>query len=515
MPRKFKIAFYILFLIIFLPTLIFSVFEMGNYSHYEKKIEEVIEKSLGTALYSLNLFTNDIINEWNRTISGELVNHNGKPDKNSGNLSQLPAIRYFFASENGKIQQTNSKIEKSEITEIEKILRDNESTIQKLKKYYKENDYKKPESFTMNNSDDILILFVCDLDGKLNVCGYVFDPKIFINDILGPKTQQTAGQDFNIFIFQKGNDTPVYVSDIHEEIAKKTSTEKIWLLPGFSSGISLKSSTISDIVKPRTQKFLYLGTSVTLALLLGVFMIFRTMRNQIELAQLKSEFISNVSHEIRTPLALIQMYVETLDMDRVKKEEKKKEYYNIILQETIRLSGIVNKILNFTRIEKGKREYQFSDTDVNAVVESIMSTYHFHLENRGFEYKTELSSDLPLIFADKEAISDSVINLIDNAVKYSGENKAITIKTGRLNDKIFIEVRDRGIGISEKDQKNIFDKFYRVTSGDLAYKAKGTGLGLTIVKHVMDAHHGEISLKSKQGEGSAFRLIFPQEGIMY
>ena len=246
-----------------------------------------------------------------------------------------------------------------------------------------------------------------------------------------------------------------------------------------------------------------------IVLLLAAWFVYRAVRQQIRLAQLKSDFVANVSHEIRTPLAIINMYSETLEMDRIKSEEKKHEYYKIINTETNRLSGIVNKILSFSKIESGKREYKFTETDVNEVVEQITNTYQHHFRNKGFTCNFSPGENLPVINSDGEAITDAVINLIDNAIKYSNEEKQIDLTTGQSKRNVFIEVKDYGIGINEKDQKLVFDKFYRATKGDLAYKAKGSGIGLSIVKHIMDAHEGTIDLISEVGKGSRFILNFP------
>jgi two-component system phosphate regulon sensor histidine kinase PhoR len=201
------------------------------------------------------------------------------------------------------------------------------------------------------------------------------------------------------------------------------------------------------------------------------------------------------------------MFAETLELGRVKTEEKKKEYYSILSNEANRLSRIVNKILNFSKMEAGKKTYSFSKVNINEVVQNIFSTYKFHLQNNGFSFSINSENNLPLIDADSEAISEALINLIDNAVKYSSEQKEIIINTGRSDGKIFVEVQDKGIGISQENQKRIYEKFFRVSTG-LVHNTKGTGLGLTIVKHIMDAHNGEIKLKSNPGKGSAFRLEF-------
>jgi two-component system phosphate regulon sensor histidine kinase PhoR len=203
------------------------------------------------------------------------------------------------------------------------------------------------------------------------------------------------------------------------------------------------------------------------------------------------------------------MYIETLEMGRVKSKEKIQEYYTVILNETSRLSAMVNRILSFSQIENNKRKYSFIETNINDIAEKTVATFRYTLENKGFSFVFEPDKELPLLMADREAIADAVVNLIDNAMKYSGDRKDIVMRTGKNGSSVFIEVEDHGIGIAEKNQKFIFDKFFRVTEKNLTNKVKGSGLGLAIVKHIMDAHKGEITVKSSPGEGSLFRLLFP------
>jgi two-component system phosphate regulon sensor histidine kinase PhoR len=202
------------------------------------------------------------------------------------------------------------------------------------------------------------------------------------------------------------------------------------------------------------------------------------------------------------------MFSETLEMNRVKSDEKRQEYYSIISQEANRLGRIVNTILNFSKMEAGKRKFRFQEIGLNKIIEQMVSNYKFHLKNKNFQFNFSPGDNLPKIKIDEEAVSEAIINLIDNAVKYSDDKKEINIKTGTDYNFVFIEVSDKGIGISSEDQNKIFDKFFRVSSR-LVHNAKGTGLGLTLVKHIMDAHNGKVRLKSKLGEGSTFILLFP------
>jgi two-component system phosphate regulon sensor histidine kinase PhoR len=169
----------------------------------------------------------------------------------------------------------------------------------------------------------------------------------------------------------------------------------------------------------------------------------------------------------------------------------------------------VNRILNFSQIERNKRKYLFSDTDVNEIVENSALTFRYSIESKGFSYSFRPDKEIPPVMADREAIADAFVNLIDNAMKYSTDRKEIIVRTGKSDNYVYVEVEDRGIGISEKNQKYIFDNFFRVTEVNLANRVKGSGLGLAIVKHIMEAHKGKIYVKSSLGSGSLFRLSFP------
>jgi two-component system phosphate regulon sensor histidine kinase PhoR len=204
------------------------------------------------------------------------------------------------------------------------------------------------------------------------------------------------------------------------------------------------------------------------------------------------------------------MYSETLVLDRIKDENKKKEYYTVIHKETNRLTKIVNSILNFSKMESGTREYDFQNYNLLEINNEVFSTYDHHIRTKGFNYNVYSENKEIIVFADKDAISESIINLIENAMKYSSDKKMFEINIGENEEGAFWEIEDYGVGISSDDQKKIFNKFYRVSSG-LIHNSKGTGLGLSLVKQIMEAHKGRIIVKSKVGFGSKFRLQFNKQ----
>ena len=158
-------------------------------------------------------------------------------------------------------------------------------------------------------------------------------------------------------------------------------------------------------------------------------------------------------------------------------------------------------------MEAGKRKYNFVDSYLNDVTENVYRSYKFHLEQKGFTFNIVKDETIPIIKIDEEAVSEAIVNLVDNAVKYSDSIKEITIRTGMYDSFAFVEVEDKGIGIPSKDQKKVFEKFFRVSSGNI-HNVKGSGIGLSIVKHIIEAHKGRIELSSEVNKGSKFRLLF-------
>jgi signal transduction histidine kinase len=218
--------------------------------------------------------------------------------------------------------------------------------------------------------------------------------------------------------------------------------------------------------------------------------------------------VANVSHELKTPLALIRLFAETLELGRAPSEDKKRQYYRVIDKESQRLTQLINNILDFSRIEAGRREYRFVPTDLGLVVRDVVESYRFPIEQHGFTLDVSIPEDLPEVEVDPAAVSQALINLVQNAMKYSADEKRVGLALRRDGDRVLVSVKDRGIGIPRGEQKKIFEKFYRVENS-LVHATKGSGLGLALVQHIMEAHKGSVELVSAPGEGSTFTLIFP------
>lgn len=508
-----KVGLILISLIVF-PTLFFSIYEVKNLNSNEQVIDSIYSSQLSSIVFSLNQYSDDVVNSWANAID----NPKNNPLKNDSLIESLIqrnlALKaVFFASDTNITKfYADSIFSFESIDEKDfmiQMLENNEEEIQKLLKYF-DVGYRQIHPVETDLEKTSLLLFaLVSSENENNICGLFVDAEAFIKENLGPKFQYMAQGKFFISAFNKKTSEAVFTNDLFDEDEHKIRIkEALWLFKSYEIGIQLDGDPIEEMVNERRKNNIIIVVLMDMVLLIGAWVVYRYIRKEIKLAQIKSDFVSNVSHEIKTPLALINMYSETLEMGRISSEEKKIAYYKTINKEARRLSRMVDKILSFSKIENGKREYIFSQTDINEIVERVISTYQHHFKNSNFTCNFNLAENLPLINVDEEAIIDALNNLIDNAIKYSANVKLIEINTGIKANRVFVEVKDSGIGIQEKDQTLIFDKFYRVTDGNLAHHAKGSGIGLNIVKHIIDSHHGEIEIQSSYGNGSTFTLFF-------
>ncbi len=277
--------------------------------------------------------------------------------------------------------------------------------------------------------------------------------------------------------------------------------------PGLTLAIKLKGTTLAAIGERFARISFLTLAALSLVLAGGIALTYRNVTKEMALARLKSDFVSNVSHELRTPLSLIRLYAETLEMGRLTSPEKYQEYYRIIRKESERLTALINNILDFSRIEAGRKEYDFRETDMSELVHNTLDSYRYQLEQSGFQFEEKID-EVPPMRVDREAMARSLLNLVNNALKYSQDRKYIGVNLYRDNGSVKLEVVDQGIGIPHQEQQKIFEKFYRV--GDpLVHNTKGSGLGLSLVRHIVQAHGGEVAVDSAPGQGSKFTIVLP------
>jgi signal transduction histidine kinase len=249
----------------------------------------------------------------------------------------------------------------------------------------------------------------------------------------------------------------------------------------------------------------------TAGVLLGaVLLALRSAARATRLSQMMTEFVSNVSHELRTPLASIRVFGEFLRLGRVEDPGKVREYGESIEAESRRLTRLVDDILDFARIESGRKEYRFEPADLGELALEALKTLEVRLRRDGFAVEIR-GAEQPLpVRADPAALVQALVNLLDNAIKYSGDARTIRVVLGREGRCATLAVQDRGRGIEREEQSRIFDKFYRVSTG-LVHDAKGSGLGLAIVKQTVEAHGGSIDVRSQPGAGSTFTVRLPSD----
>ncbi len=238
------------------------------------------------------------------------------------------------------------------------------------------------------------------------------------------------------------------------------------------------------------------------------YLLHRDVRRETRVAALRSQFVSSVSHELKTPISAVRAFAELLDMGRVKSEQERAEYLRTIVGESERLSRLVDGVLEFSRIDQGKRVYRLQPVALEEVLRSAARALDYSLAQGNFELRTEVDPAVPPVAADREALEQAVMNLLGNAMKYSGEDRRIDLSLSLEHNNAVIRVRDRGIGIPLEEQSRIFERFYRATDSDQR-NIPGTGLGLALVDHIVKAHGGRVAVESLPGRGSTFSILLP------
>jgi len=241
--------------------------------------------------------------------------------------------------------------------------------------------------------------------------------------------------------------------------------------------------------------------------LFGGYLLLRDVRREMRLAALRSQFVSSVSHELKTPLTAIRMFAETLQLGRADASVRD-EYLDTIVNESERLTRLLNNVLDFSKIEEGRKAYRRVDASLADVVRVAARAMAYPLEQQGFRLRVDVDDTLPPAHVDADALEQAILNLLTNAMKYSGDGREIGLRLAREGDHAIIAVHDDGIGIPAAEQHRIFDKFYRVSSVDNE-RIPGTGLGLALVDHIVKAHDGTISVESVPGHGSTFTIVLP------
>jgi signal transduction histidine kinase len=262
----------------------------------------------------------------------------------------------------------------------------------------------------------------------------------------------------------------------------------------------------------RRHVVFYAGVVVFLSLLIvaGVWLVVAVAFREAELGRMKADFAANVSHELRTPLAMIRAAGEALSMRTDLDAGQKERYLGIIGKESRRLTDLIGNVLSFSGIERGSRTYDLRRTDICGLVRDFVSDYRTRAEAEGFMLETRIPDRELWVSLDADAVQLVLVNLMDNAIKFSGEKRSIRVSVDMHEDNVGFSVRDEGIGIPSEDLERIFGSFYRVEQ-DLVKETRGTGIGLALVREIVQAHGGRVDVRSTPGRGSTFTVLLPSD----
>ena len=277
------------------------------------------------------------------------------------------------------------------------------------------------------------------------------------------------------------------------------------MLPGWRVALVPLPPLGPPWLRPEFLTFAATTLVVLAVLVIGVLVLMRDVARETTLNRMRADLVGGVSHELKTPLSVIRMYAETIDEALDAPVADRRRFASAIVQETERLRRLIDGVIDYSRIEQGERVYSLEVGSIGPVVRRIVDRYREYLATHGFSLESHIPQTVPPVRFDEVAVDQAVMNLLDNAFKYSGDSTTIAIRVMARTDAVAIEVQDHGIGIASADRARVFERFHRGRHRDRG----GYGLGLYLVQHVMTAHGGTVQLVSEEGRGSTFALVFP------
>ncbi|HUU36723.1 MAG TPA: ATP-binding protein [Candidatus Desulfaltia sp.] len=347
--------------------------------------------------------------------------------------------------------------------------------------------------------------------------GLLLDPQVLAGGLFPPGSGKPEPEEgWSVAIVDESGKVVVGQGLVSPEASEKSGDPQLVFTGAFATSfppwtIDIYRSGVGAAEKEfRLRRTIYVLSlaAVIAALFFGGFLAIRSTAKELKLAKLKSDFTATVSHEFRTPLTSIRYLAELLQRGRVRDEARKQQYYETITGESERLSRLIENLLDFSKIEAGMKEYRMEETDIAALAADVAGRFRQQAAFKDFTLETEIGDGLPVIHADKDSLARAVFNLLDNAVKYSGEKPRVVLRAWSGEDAVNLQVEDHGIGISKPEQKKIFEKFYRSESA-LESAVKGSGIGLPLVEHVVRAHGGKVLLESEPGKGTRVTIRLP------
>jgi len=339
--------------------------------------------------------------------------------------------------------------------------------------------------------------------------GYEIDPQYFATQLLTEASRSVESGETIAFGILDQRDSVISVLGDHSVRRPLVAENFSEAYRGWKVAIfDIAGRSIEEVIDSERNTYLILLLSIVTVLVVGVVVTLRAAAHEMEVSRTKAEFVSSVSHELKTPLALIRMFGETLESGIVNDELKRKEFYSIIRKESERLTHLIDNVLDFSKMDAGSKEYHCEEADLVEVVRDTVDAYMFHIRDMGFVVERHFPGEPLIARFDPDAISQATLNLLSNATKYSDERKVIRISVAGNADSVAVSIEDEGVGIPKEALGKTFEKFYRVHDGKTK-EARGTGIGLTLTKHIVEAHGGTIEVESVAGKGSKFTMRIP------
>ncbi len=339
--------------------------------------------------------------------------------------------------------------------------------------------------------------------------GFLLDSEKLRTDLLQPVIQRHAGGQDIRWAVRGPEGEALLTSQASGSGTATIRADMVGNFPPWSLELYQRDPRLVEtlLTSPRGI-YLYIFILLAGILIFGLTLTIRTVTREIELARMQSDFVSTISHEFKSPLTSIRQLAEMLHSNRVPSEERRRRYYDVLLEQSERLSLLIDNILDFAKMEEGEKPLELAMVDVGALLDETASTVQHRVRHEEFVIEVDVEDSLLPMELDGSAIAQATINLIDNAIKYSGESKKVIVRGFTENQHVVIAIQDFGIGISKDEIGKVFERFYRGGS-ELTRTVKGTGLGLTLVKQIVEAHHGAVHVESEPGQGSTFSMRLP------
>jgi signal transduction histidine kinase/tetratricopeptide (TPR) repeat protein len=341
------------------------------------------------------------------------------------------------------------------------------------------------------------------------IWGIIFDPERLREDVLRPVLGRLLTSGETKWVVQGRDGVPLMSTQPPPSGSAAVRADFSANFPDWTLQIHQPPPRlIKTFLLSRRGLYSFVFLLIAGILAFGLVLTTRAVSHELELARMKSDFVSTVSHEFKSPLTSIRQLAEMLQTGRVPSEERRQKYYDVLLEQSERLTLLTDNILSLAKIEEGRAEFKFECTDIAVLLTEVVASIQERVRHEGFDIGLKVEGAFPLLAADRTALSQAVTNLIDNAIKYSGDSRRVSVRASVEEQALVIAVQDFGVGIKKEDIPRVFERFYR-GGEELTRTVKGSGLGLTLVKEIVEAHRGKVHVESEPGKGSLFSIRLP------